>query len=300
MPKRVLSFIWNFFFGPVEAIRLRVFEVAFTFAFLCYFLFARFWYWKEWLTPNGYHYTRSAHPSYVIDPFPLLQPWAAFLFGMVTIAAAVLVLAGKFRRPALGILFASAVYIQNADALSAFALNIHYIAGFAILLVSPMKTIRGESSGGFDVIDSAWPLRILQATILIQFFTAGWCKYQNMDWVVRHDVLWSHAQGPYRNSISGWMLQNVPMKGWTLMQWGALLFELVGPFLLLVPKTRWLALWWWIGFVSFIALTMNDLIYFMLQLAAYLTLFIKAEEWHGMFRWFERRSHLIRRLRPAG
>ncbi|MEM7600582.1 MAG: hypothetical protein AAF357_04110 [Verrucomicrobiota bacterium] len=255
--------IWAFLMGPIPAIRLRGFEIIFSTAYLYYFFIARFWYWEEWLTPHGFHYTQGAHPSFHISPFPLLQPWAALLFGILNFIAGSLVLSGRRRRLGLFLLFLSAVYIQNADALSAFALNIHFIVGFAVLSLSPME--RQEVDGSEPWIQSAWPLRILQATILLQLFTAGWSKYQNVDWIVQHDVLWSHAQGPYRNEFSAWLLQIVPMRLWTIMQWFALLFELVGPFLIIIPYTRWLGLLWGLGFVSFIALAMDDLTFFMLQ-----------------------------------
>ncbi len=276
--KRVLKSVWHFWFGPIELIRLRAFEICFTASFLAYFFVARFFYWEEWLTPAGYHYPRGATPSYLIDPFPLLSGWAALLLGAVAVAAGVSLCLGKWRRPASGVLFLAAVYIQNADALSAYALNVHYIVGFLVLFLSPGPSDPGNQSLSARQIGSAWPIRTLQVTLLLQLFTAGWCKLQIGDWWNHSDVLWTHLQGPYRNHLSAWMLRVIPMWGFTVMQWSAFIFELVAPVFLLFRWTRWIALIWGVGFVSFIALTMNDLVYFCLQLASYLILFLSAAE----------------------
>ncbi|MEX2580944.1 MAG: HTTM domain-containing protein [Verrucomicrobiales bacterium] len=273
---RQLRKSFRFWFGPIEEIRLRAFEVAFTLTFLCYFYAARFHYWREWLTPEGYHYSRGATPSFLIDPFPLLQPWSALALGAVTGIAGIFVILGRFRKPALATLAAVSIYIQNADALSAFALNAHYIVGFVVLLLAPGRLVppKDRIAREHVLIGSAWPVRTLQLTFLLQIFTAGWCKVEMGDWLNHSDVLWSHVQGPYRNHLASWLLRTVPMWGWTVMQWGAFLFELVGPFLIAIRRTRWVGLLWAVGFTAFIAATMNDLQYFAMQLASYLTLFL--------------------------
>ena len=264
----------RFWFGPAEAIQLRVFEIAFSFSFLTYFFVARFRYWREWLTVEGYHFPKGGTPGYHIDPFPLLEPWAALALGVVTAVAGCLVMVGRWRRASLMVLFGVAVYIQNADALTAFALNIHYLFGFCILALAPAMPHGLIAFKETGKIESAWPLRTLQAIILIQLFTAGWSKVMHKDWIIYSDVLWTHAQGPYRNYISAWMLNHLPAQVWTFMQWSALLFELIGPILFLFQKTRWIALFFGAGFVFFIASTMNDLLYFMMQLSSFFLLFV--------------------------
>lgn len=272
-PRKSLSQVALFFLGPVDAIRMRAFELGFVFSFFVY-LAARFRYAREWLTPEGFHYTPETKLAYHLDPFPLPPLWGAVLLGGLMGAACVLVFANRYRRIALAILAASAIYIQFADAVAAFTLNKLFIVGFVLLLLSPSmpKDIRTGK------IDSAWAFRILQITILVQFFTAGTSKYFGGDWHAHTDVLWTQVQGIYRTDIAAWMLRTLPKSAWTAMQHIALAFELAGPFLLLWKRTRWIGLIWALGFVSLIALTMKQLIYFMLQIVAFLVLFVSARE----------------------
>ncbi len=271
------KWLGRFWTGPIEAARLKVFEKAFTASFLYYFFVARFVQYREWLTPEGYHFSRRVHWTYLPEPYALLEPWAALLLGVVTLAAGLLVLAGKFSRAGLGVLFGVAVYIHGADPLGSFALNHHYIAGFLILFLAPPIRPAAEP-GGHAVLSSAWPVRTLQATILLQIFTAGMSKVLHGNWMNFQDVIWSQSQGLYRNELASWLLMVAPMWCWTVLQYLALGFELVGPLLLVLPWTRRIGLAGGLGFVLFIATTMNDLTYFMAQLLSYLTLFLSVKE----------------------
>src|SRR5262249_59537132 len=84
----------------------------------------------------------------------------------------------------------------------------------------------------------AWPLRILQATIVIQYFTAGWCKAAHGDWLQNPNVLWTQAQGYYRTDFAALMLSLLPLWGWTFLQHATLAFELLVPPLFLVRRLR--------------------------------------------------------------
>ena len=262
-------------FGPIPAIRLRAFEISFSIAFLFYFL-SRFTGYREWLCGEGFQFSPEVNLSYMIAPFAPLQPWAAWVLAGATSVATILTVAGCYKRLALIALFLVAVYIQDVNAAAAFALNKLFIVGFLLLVLSPAV------QDGSAKIASAWSFRILQATILLQLFYAGACKVLHGDWLQHSDVIWSHAQGLYRTEFAALILRTLPMWGWTAFQWGALLFELVGPILILFHRTRWIGLLGAVGFVLFIATTMNDLVHFMAQIAAFLTLFISAERWRVM------------------
>lgn len=277
--QRISARFSAFLFGPVEAVRFRAFEWCFVASFLFY-MGARFLHVKEWLTPAGFHYSTASNLPYQIDPFPLLPFPAAVALGVVTFLAGGCVLRNRWRRAGLALLFAIAVYVQHADSVAAFTLNKFYIVGMMLLLLSPKvpNPVRGEK------IESAWSFRILQATILIQLFTAGTCKLFHGDWHQYADVLWTQSQGIYRTEAAAWLLRNLPKSGWAVMQHIALAFELVGPFLIAWKKTRWFGLIWALGFVSLIALTMKLLIFFMLQMVAFFLLFVTAEQWERTIR----------------
>ena len=81
-------------------------------------------------------------------------------------------------------------------------------------------------------------MRIIQATLLIQYFTAGTCKLVYGNWLESTTVLWSQSQGVFRTELCGWLLANVEQKWWALVQYQALLFELTVPFFLQLPPAR--------------------------------------------------------------
>lgn len=276
MAARLLAF-W---IGPGDGLRFVIFEKVFAISFL-YYMANRFRGFREWLTPEGFHYTEHAHLGAHIAPFPLLTVPAAVAFGLAMLAGGIAVVAGAWRRAALLVLFLSAVYVQHADIASSFGLNKIYIVGFLVLLLTPLKRVAvGDSGKRRPVLESAWPERTLQATALIQIFTAGTCKVFRGDWLQHNDVLWTQIQGIYRTEFAAWLLSRVPSTGWAVLQHAALGFELVGPVLLLIPRLRWAGLAMSAGFVLFISMTMEQLIPFMFQIASLLLLFVKPE-------WFE-------------
>jgi hypothetical protein len=70
---------------------------------------------------------------------------------------------------------------------------------------------------------------VLQATLVIHYFTAGWSKAVFGDWLVDRYALWTHVQGVYGTEIAAVLLEALPRDVWAFMQTGALFFELSAP-----------------------------------------------------------------------
>jgi hypothetical protein len=266
----------------MDALPLRVFEVLFTCSFFVW-MCCCFLTWREWLTEEGFHLnetelTGMGYPS----PFGLLSGVeVAGLAACIALAGVVLIF-NCGRRLALLTLFAAAVYVQGADLMAAFTLNKLYVGIYGILLVTPGYT-RDATTGRLRV--SAVAIRVIQATLILQYFAAGLAKAFKGDWLKFSDVLYTQVQGVYRTDLAAWMLRTLPVWSWTVMQWTSLLFELEAPVLFCWRKLRLLAFVIGMGFHLMIALLMKDLIYFSLQMWAFYALFITADEWRTIGRW---------------
>ncbi|MCX6853507.1 MAG: HTTM domain-containing protein [Verrucomicrobia bacterium] len=125
------------------------------------------------------------------------------------------------------------------------------------------------------------PIRVIQATLLLQYLASGLGKVFVGDWINYDDVLLTHVQGLYRTDFAAWCLRTLPIWTWTVMQWAALLFELEAPILFCVRKLRPVAFVVGMGFHLMIALMMKDLIFFSAQMWTFYALFITADE----YRW---------------
>jgi hypothetical protein len=137
---------------------------------------------------------------------------------------------------------------------------------------------------------TAWPVRVLQLTVLVHYVCAGWCKATRGDWLVRDDVLWTQVQGVYATETAAWLVRELPLGAWTAMQHLALGFELAAPLLLLVPRLRALGFVLGLGLHAVVAVTMAGIGLFSLQMATFYVLFADP-------RWIERvRARL--RTRP--
>jgi len=106
------------------------------------------------------------------------------------------------------------------------------------------------------------------------YFTAGWLKIVDGDWLQQPYALYTFAQGRFRTDFAAWMLQWLPLYVWPVFQYMALAFELLSPLLFLIKRLRGIAIVWGMGFHVMIALLMNELIYFSLQMMAFYVLFI--------------------------
>lgn len=280
LPGRALD-MW---FAPVSPNRIRFFERVFAMTFIIYIAE---WIQNgyEWLTPRGYHVSLEHQSSVYPDPWPLLPESLLPLFGVLLFGSATAVVLGLARRPALWLCFACAFYIQSADLISAFTLNKLFIVTFFVLAIQPAaREVKLEGTGETVLRMSAWPIRIIQGMLVIQYGTAGTCKIFHGDWMQNPDVLYTHAVGLYRTDFAAWVINNFPHFTWPIMGYSALAFEALAPVLFLVRKLRPVAFVWGYGFQLTIAAMMKDLIFFSLQMMSFYLLFLP-EAW--VVRWEE-------------
>jgi hypothetical protein len=264
--------------GPTDAIVLRTFRYVFLISLLLYL--AAWWtHAGEWLSTAGFHVdTADANPA-LPSPATPLPPGFVPVLGAVLFGAILLALADQWVRMSLAVTLGLVIYVTYVDLASAFTINILYIAGLAVLVVAPRSRIVRDGNQVMHV-QSVWPVRILQATLLILYFNCGLGKAVFGDWLKSPDVFFSQIQGPYRSGLACWLIANLPLRAWTAMQVVTLWFELFAPVLFMVRRFRPLALVIGIGLHLGIALTMHKLIYFSFQVVCFYILFVNASTLH--------------------
>ena len=268
-----------FWLGPRDTIRIDSFRVVLGVCVLLYMI-ERWRYAKEWLTPAGFHVSAENLPYHPLW-LPPLPESALPVFGLALFGSLVLVIVGWKLRVALPVALACVAYVTFADQLSAFTLNKLSIVSLAVLAVAPgggwwsLEALGGRTG-------SVWAERVLQATLVIHYFTAGWSKAVFGDWLVDRYALWTHVQGVYRTGIAAVLLETLPREAWAFMQTGALFFELSAPALFCIPALRPLAFGWGLAFQTMILLTMHQLVYFMLVMFSFYVLFVPPEQLHRL------------------
>jgi hypothetical protein len=280
--------IARFLIGPSDPIRLDTFRVAFGVTLIAYM--THWWLDDpvEWLTVAGFHLAPADKPGWLpFAPMPLewLAPFTCVFFG-VLVAFVV-----GWRLPwtaALSLLLL--LYVSHVDPLASFTPNNLFIVGLAVLTVAPAGSY-WRLGGPPPRSVSAWPLRILQATLVLIYFTAGTCKVFFGDWLSDSHVLWSNVAGPYRTDLAAWFLRELPRWAWTMGQALSLSFELVAPLLFARRRLRPLAYVWGGAMHLGIALTMNEIGYLSLQMLCFYLLFVDVETLH---RWRDRIAPLSR------
>ena len=95
------------------------------------------------------------------------------------------------------------------------------------------------------------------------------------DWEDKvHYILWTHSQGHYKNYISAWAVNHLPMFVFSIMGVLSLVFEFAAPVLFGWRKLRHSTVVFGIIFHLSIAVLMKDLIYFSLQMITVYILFV--------------------------
>ncbi len=268
------SRVLDFWFEAIDPIRLRVFEQVFTSTFLIYVLH-RFQYAREWLTPYGFHLTPNTAPRHLFDPFPLLPEAALLPFGFLMFGSILAVILGWRRNLFIWVVLGCAVYVQHADFATAFVKNNLYIFGFSLLACSGGGRCSKVLSGLDRPTQSAWGVRTLQASLLIQYFTAGTCKIIHGDWLTCPDALWTHVQGIYRTDFAAFLLRVLPKDAWSVGMYSALFFELFAVVMFTNRRTRRFGLLFGLGFHLMIMLLMHNLVYFSIQMVCFYVLFLR-------------------------
>jgi hypothetical protein len=272
--------IARFLVGPSDSIRLDTFRAAFGLVLLGYM--THWWLDDalEWLTVAGFHLSPAAAGPGWLNPPPL--PVAALApFGLVFFAVLVAFALG-FKLPwSTGIACLFLVYVSHVDPLSSFTPNNLFIVGLSLLSVAP--------GGAYWTLDrakaegvSVWPVRVLQATLLIVYFTSGACKILWGTWLQDSHVLYTHVQGPYRTDAAAWLLRHLPREAWTVFQSLSLAFELLAPLLFGVRRLRPLGYLLGAGMHAGIGLTMNEIGYLSLQMLCFYLLFMDESTLHGL------------------
>lgn len=269
----------DFFIADMDGLALRVFEVLFTLSFLMWMTHC-FLEWKELLTDWGFHLNaREAAAMRYPEPFPLLSGAYVIILGTMMIGSAACLILNRLRRIALLLLFFSSVYMQGVDFIAASTVNKFFIAIYGILLVSP-GYVKNAADGRLMIC--AVPVRVIQATLILEYLASGIAKAFYGDWLKYNDILYTLVQGSFRTNFAAWCLRTLPVWSWTVMQWTALLFELEAPVLFCVKKLRPIAFVIGIGFHLMIALMMKDLIFFSFQMWTFYALFVTADQWRAI------------------
>ena len=245
-----------------------------------------------WIGDMAFHASAEATSSHYLPPPTRPSSewfgWIKILFYTLGIAY----LLGFGRRILNWVFFGLCVYVQAMDQPTAFTINRMLIIYFLMLaLRSPATQIVNEDGRERSVV-SGWMVRIIQLTLTVQYTASGFCK-MNGDWLERADIIWTQSQGHYKNLISAWAVNDLPMPFWWLLAGFTLAFETLAVITFFWKRTR---VWTIIsGFLMHIgiAILMKDLIYFSVQMmTAYVFFF--PEHWLTKIR-----TTLIRWLPPV-
>ncbi|MAA79315.1 MAG: hypothetical protein CL916_08645 [Deltaproteobacteria bacterium] len=304
-PKSILERGLQFWFTDQDAIHVRAFEVVITFCMIYYFSFFLLTP-RYWLTEVGHHVSERATLSHYLPP-PVLVPesWVWFVvpaFYACTIAYP----SGYARRILAWLLFSLAVYIQAMDQPSSFTINRMFIISFLILALQPPN----REEGGKKWIEG-WVPRFFQATLVLQYSTAGVCKMVSGDWlvspikkalsgdftdfwetaannplylinIVEPDTVWSQSQGHYKNIFSAYAVNYMPLPLWWCLAAATMIFETGAIFLFTWKKTRVPIVIFGVVFHLGIAILMKDLIFFSVQMITAYVFFVPSSWLHTL------------------
>lgn len=261
-------------FEAVHPVRLDTFQKVFALTFLAY---TGFWFLNayEWLTPYGFHYTAETQFYSLPTPLPPMPRFIVPVFGIVLFGSTISLVVGWKARVMVWVALGCAIYIQLVDMTSSnFTLNKLYIVIFTVLALAPPAREFPSQSGKPSLLQSAWPIRIIQSTILIQYFTAGMCKILHGDWLTNPNVLWTQIQGIYQTDFAAFLVRLFPQWAWSTLMYSALIFEVTAPLFFLVKRLRPLGIAWALLFQTVIALTMEKLFFFSFQISSLFILFL--------------------------
>ena len=250
---------WNlFWFAPCPRRPLDLFRLAHGGALLAY-LSAWWFHAAEWLTNEGFHF-----PDAAVSPLPrALLP----AFGLLQFGVLILFMLGWKPRLTAAMSWICLLYVTLADEPSAFSINSIYLFTFAVLTVfpgNPLNTAKIQVA----------PIRLLQFGMIAIYFSSGWNKAVYGDWLDSPTMLWTALQGIYMTDLAAWLLRTMPIKCWLVVQYAIVTFELLSPILFFTKRLRWVGILLGCTIHLGIALLMDQLIYFSLQMMSFYVLFL--------------------------
>ena len=284
----------GWWFKPFDLLYFKIYEVLICGTMLYYFggyLTQIDW----WLGDMGFHASKAATSTHYLPPPP--RPSSEWFSTIIVVfyTTGLVYLLGYGRRILNWVFFALCVYVQAMDQPTAFTINRMLIIYFLMLALRPSAMKILDETGKERAMVSGWMARIIQLTLTIQYTASGFCK-MNGDWLDRADIVWTQSQGHYKNLISAWAVNDMPMPLWWALAAFTLAFETCAVVTFFWRKTRM----WTIGTGLlthiFIAILMKDLIYFSVQMmTAYI--FFLPEHWVTKFRevWKQRVPTILSR-----
>ena len=266
--------------GREDAVRLRIFESAFTLVFVSMLGF-NFTEWQDWLTPEALYLTDEEARVLGYPPtFPRMPAWMVPGFAVIILLSATGIALNRWRRLSLIAMAAIAIYVQGVDYLSTSAQNKLAIAVFVLLATAPGYTTDAVTG---RMMACLAPVRIIQATLLIEYWAAGWTKcFGEGAWLKHADTLQLIVMGFHRTDLAAWFLRTMPPMFWTLGQMTTLVFEVGAPIWFTWKRTRWLAVAFGLSLHLGIALMMKNLIFFAAQMWSFYPLFVTPDEWRKL------------------
>lgn len=251
--------IWweHLWFAPVPCASVRIFRAAHGLTLL---IFLAAW-WRsapEWIGDSGFHF-----PDEIMPP---LQTSFLPLFGALQFGCIILFVIGWRVRWTAAITWLLLLWVTLIDRPAAFSINNIFLFTFAVMTVFPTEAPSGRIA--------AAPVRLLQAAMLAIYFSSGWHKAVYGDWLSSPVVLEEILKGVFRTDFAAWALRTLPPSAWTAAQYGTLAFELFSPVLFLSRRLRCVAIAIGCAFHLGIALCMEQLIYFSLQMMSFYLLFV--------------------------
>ena len=253
--------ILDFWFADQDAIRVRAFEVilliCMVYYFSSYLMTPRYW-----LSDAGYHVSEGATLSHYLPP-PVLVPESLLYFVVPAFYVCTFAyIFGYARRILAWVIFFISVYVQAMDQPTSFTINRMFIISFLLLALQPPE----RKADGKKWIEG-WIPRFFQATLLIQYGSAGICKMVSGNWIVppikklfmgdstefmeflskdplylinivEPDIVWSQSQGHYKNILSAYAVNYMPLPLWWVLAFSTIVFEFGAPFFFLWKRTR--------------------------------------------------------------
>ena len=212
---------------------LIVFRILF--GLLIFFSQIRFWH-KGWI--ESIYIDPAFHFSY--NWFSWVKPigdYTYLLFIICLISSLFIIVGFKYRVSSL-ILFLSYTYIELMDKTT--YLNHYYLVSLILFMLIFLPASSRFSIDSLKTTDFCfvprWTIDSLKIMLCIVYFHAGIAKV-NSDWLLSAQPLKIWLLGNY----------DVPLIGDTLLQlnwvhyamsWGGMFYDILIPFLLLIPKTR--------------------------------------------------------------